>query len=168
MSERMWPGLNPVAADGLACVVCGRDFRTPGSVSMPVGRSHTGSQVFACDPVCVAATGEPVVGHRAARGEPTATRPAVVPLGVPVDAIDALSDAALSFYAQDLAAALRDTAGPLVVAAELRRLAAEWDPQLDDPHATHGERHHRGGIAVVCEALRDRATELDGPAGGAS
>ena len=153
MSERMWPGLNPVAADGLACVVCGRDFRTPGSVSMPV---------------CVAATGEPVVGHRAARGEPTATRPAVVPLGVPVDAIDALSDAALSFYAQDLAAALRDTAGPLVVAAELRRLAAEWDPQLDDPHATHGERHHREGIAVVCEALRDRATELDGPAGGAS
>lgn len=63
---------------------------------------------------------------------------------MPVDAIDALSDAALSFYAQDLAAALRDTAGPLVVAAELRRLAAEWDPQLDDPHATHGERHHRG------------------------
>jgi len=38
MSERMWPGLNPVAADGLACGVWGRDFRTPGTTSMPVGR----------------------------------------------------------------------------------------------------------------------------------
>ena len=54
MSGRRWTGLAPAQADGLTCVVCGRDFRTPGSVAVPVGRSHTGSQVFACIGQCAA------------------------------------------------------------------------------------------------------------------
>ena len=128
MSGRVWAGLDPVQADGLACVVCGRDFRTPGSVSVPVGRSHTGSQVFACVGECAAATGEPAVGRRAAPGEVAATGGTAVPLGVPVEAVDALCDATASFYRQDLEVAVRETAAPLVVAAELRRLAGEMDP----------------------------------------
>jgi excisionase family DNA binding protein len=35
-------------ADGLACVVCGVDFRTTPEPQVPVGVSDTGSQVFAC------------------------------------------------------------------------------------------------------------------------
>jgi hypothetical protein len=35
-------------ADGLACVTCGADFLTVATPHVPVGRSHTGSQVFAC------------------------------------------------------------------------------------------------------------------------
>jgi len=54
VSGRRWTGLAPAQADGLTCVVCGRDFRTPGSVAVPVGRSHTGSQVFACIGQCAA------------------------------------------------------------------------------------------------------------------
>jgi hypothetical protein len=43
-------------ADGLACVVCAADFLVPGAGShVPVGRSGTGSQVFACSPHTVAA-----------------------------------------------------------------------------------------------------------------
>lgn len=47
MSERISTGLAPEQADGRACVMSGRDFRTPGSSAVPVGRSDTGSQVFA-------------------------------------------------------------------------------------------------------------------------
>jgi len=42
-------GLTDAQADGLACVVCAVNFLHPGAGShVPVGRSHTGSQVFAC------------------------------------------------------------------------------------------------------------------------
>ncbi|MGH3907001.1 MAG: helix-turn-helix domain-containing protein [Pseudonocardiaceae bacterium] len=41
-------GLSPAQADGLACVVCNADFLTVKVPHRPVGRSHTGSQVFAC------------------------------------------------------------------------------------------------------------------------
>jgi len=85
-----------------------------------------------------------------------------------VEAVDALCDATMSFYREDLAVALRETAAPLVVAVELRRLAGEWDPHLDDPHVTPGELHHRESIAALCAALRDRAAELDRAAGRAS
>ncbi|MGH3659979.1 MAG: helix-turn-helix domain-containing protein, partial [Micromonosporaceae bacterium] len=40
--------LSPAQADGLACVVCGADFLTVAVARRPVGRSGTGSQVFAC------------------------------------------------------------------------------------------------------------------------
>ena len=47
--------LTPAQADGLACVVCGVDYLEHNSPRRPVGRSQSGSQVFAC------------CGHRAVR-----------------------------------------------------------------------------------------------------
>ena len=41
-------GLTPVQADGLACTVCGADYLRVRAPHVPVGRSVTGSQVFAC------------------------------------------------------------------------------------------------------------------------
>jgi excisionase family DNA binding protein len=41
-------GLADAQADGLACVVCGTGYLTNHVAHVPVGRSHTGSQVFAC------------------------------------------------------------------------------------------------------------------------
>ncbi len=41
-------GLTAAQADGLACVVCGTDYLRDTVPHTPVGRSHTGSQVFAC------------------------------------------------------------------------------------------------------------------------
>jgi len=65
MSERIWTELDPASADGLACVICRRDLRTRGSVAVPVGRSQTGSQVFACIGNCAArATRESAGGER--------------------------------------------------------------------------------------------------------
>lgn len=59
--------LTETQADGLACVVCGADYLTVKVAHTPVGRSHTGSQVFACSDTCarplVDATGEPVPIH---------------------------------------------------------------------------------------------------------
>ncbi|MBP2321543.1 excisionase family DNA binding protein [Kibdelosporangium banguiense] len=40
--------LTPAQADGLACVVCEAHFAETSIAHRPVGRSHTGSQVFAC------------------------------------------------------------------------------------------------------------------------
>ncbi len=68
MDERIWTGLSPAQADGLACVICAHDFRIRGSVSVPVGRSHTGSQVFACVDRCARAAAE---GPAGAPGEPS-------------------------------------------------------------------------------------------------
>ncbi|MBV9447525.1 MAG: hypothetical protein JO345_16705 [Streptosporangiaceae bacterium] len=41
-------GLTPVQVDGLACVACGADYLRIRVPHVPVGRSVTGSQVFAC------------------------------------------------------------------------------------------------------------------------
>ncbi len=41
-------GLTALQADGLACVTCGSDFLMVAAPHVPVGRSVTGSQVFAC------------------------------------------------------------------------------------------------------------------------
>ncbi|MGH3924751.1 MAG: helix-turn-helix domain-containing protein, partial [Pseudonocardiaceae bacterium] len=41
-------GLSAAQADGLACVVCSADFLAGGASHVPVGRSASGSQVFAC------------------------------------------------------------------------------------------------------------------------
>ncbi|MFF0144452.1 hypothetical protein ATK36_3371 [Amycolatopsis sulphurea] len=41
-------GLTPVQADGLACATCGADYMRVPVPHVPVGRSVTGSQVFAC------------------------------------------------------------------------------------------------------------------------
>jgi hypothetical protein len=45
-------GLTPVQADGLACTVCGADYLRVRVPRVPVGRSVTGSQVFACVGCC--------------------------------------------------------------------------------------------------------------------
>src|SRR3981081_3866371 len=64
MPERAWGGgLSPAQADGQACVVCGRTFRVRGSVAVPVGRSSTGSQVFACVSDCADEAAELAEGH---------------------------------------------------------------------------------------------------------
>lgn len=41
-------GLTPLQADGLACVRCGKPTMYSGRTFTPVGRSASGSQVFAC------------------------------------------------------------------------------------------------------------------------
>lgn len=50
--ERIWRGLSTAQADGMACVVCGADYLTVRVPGVPVGRSETGSQVFACTGRC--------------------------------------------------------------------------------------------------------------------
>jgi len=62
MGEPIWTGLDPVQADGQACVICGHTFRVRGSVAVPVGRSPSGSQVFACVGRCTHAAAERPAG----------------------------------------------------------------------------------------------------------
>jgi hypothetical protein len=145
MGERVWTGLAAAAADGLACVVCGRSFqRRWAPARRPVGRSHTGSQVFAC------------VGDCAQRA---AAPPEV--LVIPVEALTAGGVALLAVVEgaggdvhradpDDLVSETVRAAAPLVVAAELRRMAGQVE---------------QGYWWVL--ALRARADELD-PAGGES
>jgi hypothetical protein len=143
MGERIWTGLDAVAADGLACVLCARDFLSQGSRGrLPVGRSHTGSQVFACIGDCAELAG---------------VMPEV--LGLPLEALAVGGMALLRvldrvggdprqvWHGVLVAAAVR-AAAPLVVAAELRRIAAQTTT---------------GDSWIGC--LRARADELD-PAGG--
>lgn len=71
--ESRWSGLNANQADGIECVMCERSFVWPelpaehrpdpvpgtrsgpaGIPAVPVGRSETGSQVFACAGICAA------------------------------------------------------------------------------------------------------------------
>lgn len=71
--ESLWRGLNPAQADGRECVMCESSFVEPavpevhrlgprpgtrgtpsGINTVPVGRSETGSQVFACIGICAA------------------------------------------------------------------------------------------------------------------
>jgi len=68
--EEIITGLTAAQADGLACVICGLDYlRTRGSRSVPVGRSVTGSQVFACVGRCAEAAGvDPTMTGRRAGG----------------------------------------------------------------------------------------------------
>ena len=47
-AEKVITGLTPLQADGLACVVCGANYLRTRVTHTPVGRSLTGSQVFAC------------------------------------------------------------------------------------------------------------------------
>lgn len=48
-----YAGLSPVQADGLACVICHRNYLTDQHSARPVGiAATTGSQVFACTGHC--------------------------------------------------------------------------------------------------------------------
>jgi hypothetical protein len=56
----VWICLTALQADGLACVICGRNFLTEPAVGQPVGFAQvTGSQVFACAATCAARATEP-------------------------------------------------------------------------------------------------------------
>ncbi|MDT4926225.1 MAG: hypothetical protein QOG01_3938, partial [Pseudonocardiales bacterium] len=46
-AEQIINGLSTLQADGLACVVCGGDYFRVRVPHVPVGRSETGSQMFA-------------------------------------------------------------------------------------------------------------------------
>lgn len=47
-ADQIITGLTVLQADGLACVACGADYLRSRVPHVPVGRSVTGSQVFAC------------------------------------------------------------------------------------------------------------------------
>ena len=85
-------GLTPAQADGLACVVCAVDYLEHNTPRRPVGRSQSGSQVFAC------------CEHRAVRhavaGGYVDVRPG--PTGREVAAARARADAAPELDAADL------------------------------------------------------------------
>jgi len=68
-------------------------------------------------------------------------------------------------YPDDLITPTVRAAAPLIVAAELRRLATQHQPRTD-LRLSYAQRRHREGIERVRAALTDRAHELD-PAGGA-
>ena len=57
-------GLTPLQADGLACVTCGADYLRVRVAHVPVGRSATGSQVFACVGCCPNDERHPTEGVR--------------------------------------------------------------------------------------------------------
>lgn len=149
MPERAWgAGLSAAQADGQACVVCGRSFRVGGSVAVPVGRSvSTGSQVFACVSGCADEAAElagwlvvvPVEALTAAGAAFLAAlehATAATPTGDPRHA-----------WPDDLVAATVHAAAPVIVAAELRRLAGEI------------------AYAPAHRLLATRADELDPPGG---
>jgi hypothetical protein len=143
MSERIWTELDAVAADGLACVICGRSFLSRGSrVRLPVGRSDADSQVFACVGDCAELAG--------AMPEVLMIPPEALVVGgmALLRVLDRVGNDPRQTWHGVLVAATVRAAAPLVVAAELRRLAAE--PTTDE---------------LWAGCLRARADELD-PAGG--
>lgn len=143
MREQTWNDLAPAQADGLACVICARDYLRQPTQRIPVGRSHTGSQVFACAAGCAEAGRAGVC--------------------IPDDALTAAGAAFLAAlerataatptkdprhaYPDDVVAVTVQAAAPLIVAAEVRRLAQQIE-----------------GDVVTAQRLRDRADQLD-PAG---
>jgi hypothetical protein len=155
MAERIWTGLGPTQADGQACVICARSFRARGSVTVPVGRSRTGSQVFACAGECTSCVGAPggqlqmvpleaLTAAGIAFLEALERATAATPTGDPRHA-----------YPDEVVTATVQAAAPLVVAAELRRIAAEVVDSVSE------------GVGQWCARyLRERAEQLD-PAGGA-
>ena len=50
--DRVIGGLDRLQADGLAYVVCGANYLAVAMPHVPVGRSKSGSQVFACRLTC--------------------------------------------------------------------------------------------------------------------
>jgi hypothetical protein len=159
MSERTWSALSAAQADGLACVICGRELTTRaqrhvgsrvGLVWVPVGHSPTGSQVFACAGECAQ------VGR--APGAVLIPTEALIAAGAAF--LRALEVAAAGdlrrAWPDDVVIATVTAAAPLLVAAELRRLAdaAEAGPPGG------------GEVPVSRSGLRRRADQLDPTGGG--
>lgn len=63
-AERIIAGLTVSQADGVACVVCGVDYLRVRVPHRPVGRSATGSQVFACASCDLSDTDQAGGAHR--------------------------------------------------------------------------------------------------------
>jgi hypothetical protein len=121
-------------------------------VSLPVGRSDTGSQVFACEGACAQ--------RATASGAVLITEDALTAAGLAfLTALESSGGDLHRAWPDDLVTAIVTAAAPLIVAAELRRLAS-------------GPQVHQGEIAVGVMAtvvpvadLTARADLLD-PAGG--
>ncbi|MQA14430.1 MAG: hypothetical protein GEV09_09725 [Pseudonocardiaceae bacterium] len=75
---------------------------------------------------------------------------------IPADAIDALCDASSGVFRRDLNTALRETAAPLIVAAELRN----WADLLAFKTGLIPDREV---VSSAIEQLRARAARLDPP-----
>ncbi|MGH3933774.1 MAG: hypothetical protein ACRDS1_02110 [Pseudonocardiaceae bacterium] len=164
--ERIWRDLDPAQAHGWACVVCGRDFlRQPYTASargMPdtavqrvaVGRSESGSPVFACG-----GDGDRCADRGAGRGWALLRIPEEALAAAGAAFVAELERATAStptgdprhVYPDEVVAAAVEAAAPLVVAAELRRLV-ELGTERPALWAW-------GGHWV--RELRDRADELD-------
>lgn len=119
MAERIWTKLSPAQADGHACVICSRNFHVRDPAAMAVGRSLTGSQVFACAGVCVSRVRE------LASALPIPAEALTAAGAAFLEALEAAGEDPRPAYSDDLVAATVLAAAPLVVAAELRRIAAE-------------------------------------------
>jgi hypothetical protein len=133
MGERVWTKLPAPAAEGLTCVICGQNLRGRGLKWIPVGLSHTGSQVLACAGNCA----------QQAMATPQL-------LAIPIDALTAGGAAFLAVLERsgndvhqadpdDLVTETVQAAIPLVVAAELRRIAAELRARAAELDPTGGE-----------------------------
>lgn len=151
MDERIWTGLDPVAADGRACVICGSTVREARGVWLPVGRSHTDSPVFACAGACAQTATAP--------GAALITAEALTAAGAAfLRALDVAGGDLARAWPDGLVTATVTAAAPLIVAAELRRLAGgsqvqQWESAF--------------GVMVALVAVADltaRADALD-PAG---
>ena len=153
--DQYFPDLSPEQAEGLACVICAR----PLLVSLPVGRSLNGSQVFACAGVCAQ----------------TATAPGAVL--IPDQALTAAGAAFLAAlqtaggdlhraWPDDLVTATVTAAAPLIAAAELRWLAELFErPAADAERAGEVLRQGPEVLRECADTARARADLLD-PAGG--
>lgn len=144
MRERTWKDLVPAQDDGLACVICARDYLRQPTQRVPVGRSHTGSQVFACMPGCAdqAGSAEVFIPDDALTAAGAAFLAALERATADTPTKDARHA-----YPDDIVAATVDAAALLIVAAEVRRLAQQIE-----------------GDTVTVQWLRKRADQLD-PAG---
>jgi hypothetical protein len=152
--DQYFPDLSPAQAEGLACVICAR----PLLVSLPLGRSLTGSQVFACAEACTQ----------------TATAPGAVL--IPDEALTAAGAAFLAAlqtaggdlhraWPDDLVTATVTTAAPLIVAAELRWLAELFERRAADAECADEVLRQWSAVHECADTARARADLLN-PAGG--
>lgn len=138
--EQLWTGLSPAQAHGQACVICGRSVRIPGLVQVPIGRSVNGSEVYVCVGFC-ANLAQPPAGCLPIPDE-ALTAGGVAFLHV-LDRTTSTGDSRQA-NPDDLVATTVRAAAPLIVAAELRRLATQIQ-----------------GDALGHQYLRERAYQLD-------
>lgn len=152
--DQYWPDLNPAQADGRACVICARPRRGRGLGWLPVGRSSTGSPVFACAGEC-AQLAEQHIAHTVRIPEEALTAAGAAFL----QALEAAGGDVQRAWPDDLVSATVTAAAPLIVAAELRHLAS--GSRVQQWESAFGRM-----VALIPAAdVLARADQLD-PAGG--